>query len=375
MIKYLLLVLSVSFAFAKQEIKSSNIRILLEKKETQALLEVRGPYYIFNPYDHSRISSGILSKRFIVRPISTGIKWGQEFLGIHQILIVPRSKNTKILLNGIEYDGAIAIYKIQNKINVVNEIDIESYLKSTLSSSFDYPLEQEVMAAVAIAARTTAYFQINKNSFWDIDKKDINYQGSALTINDSNIVKAINDTSNIILLNNKKPFAALWNEHSAGKTAPLKVIFRKDLNAPENYVETPHAALSKKDSLWEYSMALKKFSDLFEFNKVESIKPFQDEKTNKIYAIRLEGNEETKDINFLDLQKKLKPENLKSNDFVFSIENNKIYFKGYGIGHGVGICLLSASQKAQNGEDAAKILSTFYPNTEIVNISSKKSKK
>ena len=114
---------------------------------------------------------------------------------------------------------------------------------------------------------------------------------------------------------------------------------------------------------------------MFEFEKITSIKPFQDEKTNKIYAIRLEGNDETKDINFLDLQKKLKPENLKSNDFTLSLENTKIYFKGYGIGHGVGICLLSASQKAQNGDDAAKILSTFYPNTELVNISSKKSKK
>ncbi|KPK31999.1 MAG: hypothetical protein AMS24_05130 [Chlamydiae bacterium SM23_39] len=356
------------------DIKPGNIRILLKKNVDHSLLEVCGPYYIFNPHDHSKISSGILDKRFIVRPISNGIKWGREFPEIHQILIAPRSKETKILLDGIQYDGAIIIYKIKNKINIINEIAIESYLKSILTTQFEYPLEPEAMAAVAIASRTTAYFQTlkNKNSYWDIDGEKIEYEGSALIINDSPIVKAVEETNNIILLNSGKPFCALWTEHSAGNIAPLESILRKDLNAPKEYIKTPHAALDKKESFWSFSIPIKKFNDIFKIEKIEEIKLFQEKESKKIYAIRIKEKDTIKDINFFTFQKKLGKENIKSNDFSVIIDENKIIFEGYGIGHGVGICLYSATAIAQNGKDAATILHKFYPNTNIVNISKSK---
>jgi stage II sporulation protein D len=248
-LKYFFIFCTCSFAFANQtNLKPSKINVLIEKSVEEALLEARGPYYVFNPQDGLKISSGILEKRFMVRATSIGIKWGQEFPGIHQILLAPRSKETSILVNGIQYKGAIAIYKINNKINIVNIIDVESYLKSFLTSQFKYPLEYEAMAAVTIAARTTAYFQIykNKDSYWHVDGKKINYQGSSLVIPDSAITNAVESTHNLILVNtieeNPLPFAALWTEHCAGKTAPFHIIFRKDLNAPKEGVEVLHAA-------------------------------------------------------------------------------------------------------------------------------------
>ena len=58
-----------------------NIQILLEKEADGALLEVKGPYYIFNPHDGSRIASGLLGKRFMIHELDSGIKWGEEFVG------------------------------------------------------------------------------------------------------------------------------------------------------------------------------------------------------------------------------------------------------------------------------------------------------
>lgn len=68
-----------------------NIQILLEKDATEALLEVKGPYYIINPHDGIRVASGLLGKRFIIHELDNGLKWGEEFPGIHQIYIKPRS--------------------------------------------------------------------------------------------------------------------------------------------------------------------------------------------------------------------------------------------------------------------------------------------
>src|SRR5579872_496000 len=102
-----------------------NIQILLEKDTDGALLEVKGPYYIFNPHDGSRVSSGILGKRFMIHELDNGLKWGEEFPGIHQMYIKPRSADTSIFVNGIQYNGGVAIFGVAGTINIVNDIDIE----------------------------------------------------------------------------------------------------------------------------------------------------------------------------------------------------------------------------------------------------------
>lgn len=374
-IKYLLLFFMLTFGFAKQ--KQKKIGVLLEKNVKEALLEVRGPYYIFNPYDNSKIGSGILEKRFIVRPTVSGIKWGQVFPSTNQMKIVPRTKETSILVNGIQYEGTITIYKINNKINLVNEISVEDYIKSILSTKFDFPLEHEAMASVAIACRTSAYFQIeknnNKNNFWHVDKNIVNYEGSALLIEDSEISKAVDNTKNIVILNGEhKPFKANWTEHSAGITAPFHSIFRKDFQAPKQGVKAPLAKLDRDNSKWSFSIPNSALSNKINLSKINTIELFQDKESKKTYAIRFKDKDQTKDVNFFTLQKILGKNNLQSNDFRVIVDYKNIYFEGHGKGHGVGICLYSASLMSQNGENAVKILSKFFPNTYITNISLKK---
>lgn len=367
---------SLSFANVQENVlKPQNIDVLLEKDATEALLEVRGPYYIFNPKDGSKVSSGILGKRFVVRAVNAGIKWGQEFPGIHQIVVIPRSAETALLLNGKQYDGAIAVYQVGDKINLVNQVDVESYLKSTLTTQFNYPLEHEAMAAIAIAARTTAYYQINanKNSFWHIDGRTIDYVGAALVIPDSAVTHAVDATKNLILINQKDsentPFMATWTEHCAGKTAAFHNIFRKDLNAPKDGVEAPLAALDRKDTRWSYVISQDKLATILGMNKITSVELFQDTKSEKVYGVRFGDGTQKTDFDFFTLQQKVGKKFLQSNDFTASVRDNEVHFNGFGKGHGVGLCLYSASTMAQNGDMAIKILSKFFPQTFIVNLS------
>ena len=355
--------------------KEQKIRVLLEKNVSDALLEVKGSYYIFDPFDKARISSGLLGKRFLIRPTSSGIKWGEEFVDIHQIHIKPKKKNSSILVNGIQYDGDILIYKVGKKVNIVNEVLIEDYVKSTLTSEFTYPLEKEVMAAVAIAARTTAYYHINKNknSFWHVAKDENNYLGSALIIPESFICSAVDATTNMILVNGQKglnkPFTATWTEHSAGKTAPYHLIFRKDNLAPKYAVEAPHAQVDRMESRWSYTISRYHFENIFKIKNLKSIELFSDQKTAKTYGIRMfDTANDKKDFSFISVQDKLGKNNLKSNDMRVEIKGSDIIFSGYGKGLSVGICLHSASAMAQNGEIAIKILSKFYPETYLINL-------
>ncbi len=373
----LLVLTNISFAqdYSTQANKPENIQVLLAKDSAEALLEAKGSYVIFNPQDGLRVTSGLSGKRFMVRATPAGVKWGEEYPGIHQIYIVPKSKNSKILVNGIEYDGAIAVYKVKNKINIINDVNIESYLKATLTPQFPFPLENEVIASIAIAARTTAYSHVkrNKDAYWHISKEEAGYHGTSLIQPDSHISKAVDRTKHLILIlsdnGENRPFAALWTEHSAGKTAAFHSIYRKDWWAPKKGVEAPHAQLHKNDAKWSYSISKKELANLLEINAITEIDLYTDKDTQKAYGVKVKDKENTIDIDFVTFQSLIGNNKILSNDLKISIRQNDVIFSGYGKGLGVGLCLHSAAQMAQNGDNAAKILSKFFPDTYIFNLS------
>lgn len=350
------------------------IQVLLEKESAGALLEVKGPYYLFNPHDGSRIASGLLGKRFMIHEMENGLKWGEEFPGIHQLYIKPRSNETTIFVNGIQYSGAVAIYGIAGTVNIVNELDVEDYVKSVLTTQFSASLEPEVMSALAIIARTDAYYHATKgsDSFWHIAAEEARFQGSGLVVHNSVIDRVVDSTRHLILVhpeNGKNlPFAAQWTENCAGKTAPYLSIFRKDGFAPQKGVEAPHAALARKESKWTYQVGKKSLAYLLDVPRIQSIELFQDKNSNKVYAVRVKDGAETYDIDFLELQHRIGSKNVQSSDFTITVKDDVVLFDGFGKGHGVGLCLYSASALAQNGENAVKILSKFFPETYLYNL-------
>jgi len=357
--------------------RPENIQVLLAKNVDEALLEAKGAYVVFNPKDGSRITSSLTGKRFMVKAIASGIKWGESYPGNHQIYIVPKAKNSSLLVNGIEYDGAIAIFKIKNKINIVSDVDIEDYLKSSLTPQFPYPMESEVMAAITIAARTTAYSHVkrNKDAFWHVSAQEIGYYGKAIIQPDSHVTNAVDRTRHLILVLSKsgenRPFAATWTENSAGQTAAFHTIFRKDWWAPKVGVEAPHAALNREESKWTYKINKKELASLLHLSAISSVELYTDTTSKKAYALKIKTPTDTKDINFETFQKIVGKENILSNDLKVMLSNNDVIFTGYGKGLGVGLCILSANQMAHNGDNAAKILAKFFPDTFLLNLSTR----
>ncbi|MDE3045567.1 MAG: hypothetical protein KGJ02_02855 [Verrucomicrobiota bacterium] len=351
-----------------------NIQVLLEKDAGEALLEVKGPYYIFNPHDGSRITSGLLGKRFMIRELDNGLKWGEEFPGVHQIYIKPRSPETSIFVNGIQYSGAMAIYGVSGVISIINDIDIEDYVQSVLSQQFTNSLEPEVLSALAILARTDAYFHATRSqeSFWHVAASESGYQGSALIAANSPIERAVETTKHLILVHPHQgqnlPFATSWTENSAGKTAAYQALFRKDGLAPDRGVDAPHAALARAESKWTYTISKKNLANLLDVPSIKSVELFVDQPSLKVYGLRVKDGHDAQDIDFFTLQKALGANHILSSDFTVSVKDDSVTFTGFGKGCGTGLCLYSATALALNGENALKILSKFFPETYLYNL-------
>jgi stage II sporulation protein D len=310
----------------------------------------------------------------MIHELENGLKWGEEFAGIHQIYIKPRSEDASIFVNGIQYSGAIAIFGISGRVNIVNDLDIEDYVKAILAPQFNASTEPEVLSALAILTRTDAYYNAirSSNSFFHVVASEVGYQGSALTVPDSPNEKAVETTKYLILVhpNNGKnlPFAASWTENSAGKTAAYQSLFRKDGFAPDRGVEAPHAALARQESKWSYTVSKRVLAQALDVPQIKSLELFTDASSNKVYGVRVKDNTSSYDFDFFALQNALGKSHLRSSDFTIAVKEDAVTFNGFGQGHGVGLCLYSATALAQNGENAVKILSKFFPETYLYNI-------
>lgn len=207
------------------------IRVLLVHDQPGAVIEVKGKYKIYDPRDFSHISSRYGGQRRYIQAVQDGIRWGEEFPGIYQLMIVPDNQFTTTIVDGIEYRGSIYVYDIGGTISVVNDVYVEDYIQSLLAPKYREMMPEETLAAIAIAARTAVYFQAHnpKNKYWDVDGRQAGYQGYAATNLNSPIERAIHATRYLIMtlpdsLAQAAPFAAQWEpSNEPGKKAQISL--------------------------------------------------------------------------------------------------------------------------------------------------------
>ena len=178
------------------------------------------------------------------------------------------------------------------------------------------------------------------------------------------IERAIDNTRYLVMTYENKPFPASWTEHCAGKTANYQNILRKNISTPLG-VESIFATQDRQNCQWSFTIDNQELAKVVKINRVTGIDLFVDHESNKVYAIRIHDGTHSEDINFQSFQHYLGKDKLKSNDFTVSIKSNIATFEGYGIGPGIGLCLYSAKSMLDRGDDIPKILSYFFPYTQL----------
>jgi len=347
--------------------KPATIKILVAQDKPEVLLEIQGRYQIYNPLDGLLVDTGILGKRSPISVASDGIKWANILpIGLRQFRIVPGDSQSKILVNGVQYLGCIEAYEYNGLVTIVNELDVENYLKSTLAPLFSSEKNQELLDAIAITARTQIYYTLvhNFNADWQVDAAEVGYQGFALAHQNARLDKSIDNTKHMIMTHNQTPFFALWTKDSAGKTASIDTILRKESNAPAG-VQIPLALRDREKRTWSLTITKEQLARIAEVKNINGLDLFLDQLSGKVYALRIHDGFTTKDIDFFTLQTAIGAKKVRSNDFTVSLKKDNIILSGFGEGPGAGLCLYSARLMAERGDKATKILSTFFPDTQL----------
>ncbi len=348
-----------------QKSKPATVKVLLHRQVPEVTLEVKGRYEIYYPLNETKISSGVNSKRHVVTGSESGIRWGEEFKDYHQLRFVPVDTQSSILVNGIQYKGCVEVWLNDGKLNVINEVGVEPYIKSTLTSAFPHPMHDEVMNAIAIVARTNAYFigSRNKRAAWHVTASEVGYQGAGI-LPTKHIDRAVDTTYHAVLMYNNAPFAATWTQNSAGKTVDFAAVFRKALSSPPG-VSAPIAAKDRQQNKWSCSLPKTLLAQATDLPHVTGVDLYVIPQADKVYAVKVTGETQVKDFDFTTFQRIVGPQKLRSNDFTVETKGDEIVFTGFGEGPGVGLCIYSAKAMAEKGEKAPQILEAFFPQTKL----------
>lgn len=230
------------------------INVLIVHDQVGVVLEVKGRYKIYDPNTNKHLTTRFSGKRKFIQAVRDGIKWGEEFPGIYQLVIVPDEASTTTIVDGIEYKGPIYVYDIGGTISVVNRVSIEDYLSQILSHRYKQEQSQEVLAALVITARTAAYYRVAnpKNQFWSVDAKQVGYQGIPLINPTSPIEQAIKATRYMIMSKSSDrqvlAFLAEWlepGETPQSAQAVVSQISTADANTLAQKGENAAQILSK----------------------------------------------------------------------------------------------------------------------------------
>lgn len=118
------------------------------------------------------------------------------------------------------YRGKFLIKNVNNKLTVINDIDLENYIKGVVPSEMPASWEYEALKAQAIAARSFALANLGKQAKYGYDLKDNTedqaYGGASSETSKTN--RAVDETNGLVLTYDMKIISAYYSASSGGYT-------------------------------------------------------------------------------------------------------------------------------------------------------------
>ncbi len=324
-------------------------------------------------------------------------------------------KETQVFL------GTLRLVVESDKITAINELPVESYLASVISSEMKATAGLELLKAHAVISRSWLLAQMKrreenkeqKNGFFSFIKKDDElirwydredhtifdvcaddhcqrYQG--ITKQTSKAVEqALKATRGQILCDGDDICDARFSKCCGGVTEEFQYCWE---DTPKPYlvsVEDPFCNTHDKAVLsqvlndydletndfyrWTVEYSVDELSQLVneklkdDFGTITDLIPLERGKSGRIWKLKIVGTKKTFTIGKeLEIRRALSESHLYSSAFDVEKTDKGFRLHGKGWGHGVGLCQIGAAVMGQQGYRYDEILLHYYRNAEIKKI-------
>ena len=140
-------------------------------------------------------------------------------LGTDSIVLRPDSAGY-VSTKGKWYRGKLIVKLSANKLTVINDVDLEDYIKGVVPAEMPPSWESEALKAQAIAARSYALANLGKQARFGYDLKDNTedqaYGGASAETNKTN--RAVDETKGLVLTYDMKIISAYYSASAGGYT-------------------------------------------------------------------------------------------------------------------------------------------------------------
>ena len=308
-------------------------------------------------------------------------------------LIIRNSDKRGIWFKNRRYAGELRVSLNDKKLNIINYLKLEKYLKSVVGSEMPKEFPLAALQAQAIAARTYALKLLDKNKLFDLHSTQASQVYLGLESETVKINRAVKSTNSLVLFYKDKLIDAVFHSSSGGRTESSGQVWKYQLPYLKSVIDYDHNSTKYR---WTNKFTSAELENIFpSLGGVNSIHIIDRSNTDRVLKIILYGTNRNKIISGKNLRKKLKllstkfevdlkfsPFNSSKVDKKLNYENKLVndfepqplplipeeYFlfvRGFGAGHGVGMSQWGAKKMAERGSSFREILKHYYTGVQI----------
>ena len=265
------------------------------------------------------------------------------------------------------YRGKLLFGWDKDELLIINELGLEDYVASVVLSEMGWT-NVEAMRAQAVLARTWAVKNRRPDMPYDFNDLTNSQVYKGLFPYSESTIRILTDNQGQILTYEGNPIDVLYHAACSDRVFSAYEIWGMKPVPYLKSVKLPDIlTASRKDTIWERIISKASIDNLFR-DKINSSHPVSYKKTFNNGKLGVYVNDQWVGIDDfrLTINRSLGWNQIRSNDFNMRILGDKIFFQGKGFGHMVGMGQQEAVTLGRNGYDYYKILSFFYPGTEII---------
>ncbi len=340
-----------------------SIRILLEERPSSRPLTLRGEKISVNG-DEGRDSELVCS---------WNEKWQCKTKSRKKIrgIVSLTSSDHFIHIGSAFYRNKIDLIPKGNKLLIVNELDLESYLVGIVNSEISSKYPREAIKAQIVAARSYAMAcaadRRKRNLPYDLDTSEMDQVYKGAQVEDPMSHFAVLETKGEVLKWKGNILKAYYSASSGGMTERPEDVWGSSTQYERGAYDSSITPLEARDEDFSWRISFGpaigfRIPGLGMLRDLQVVEKSDGERVRKLLLI---GDQTSKILSGNALRKIFGARWLKSTLFQVDRKGNRWIIEGRGFGHGVGLSQIGARNLAKKGWNYKKILSAYYPASKI----------
>ena len=219
--KFLILLLLISAGFFNNPANAIKIGLLTDVDSAGVGANVDGR--LIDVHTNKTVCTLDAMKGYYLVPYKNhiAIKSGGNYYSLNTDSVVARPDTEGFVsTKGKWYRGKLKITNMNGRLVVLNDIELEDYLKGVVPAEMPPAWEFEALKAQAIAARSYALANLGKQSRYGYDLKDTTedqaYGGASAETNRT--TRAVEETDGLVLTYDMKIIPAYYSASAGGMT-------------------------------------------------------------------------------------------------------------------------------------------------------------